>query len=56
MGAEASEAKYESENRVNIKLLRNISIDIRANLIYDKSTKDYLLYDYSSYLRLSLFY
>lgn len=56
MGGEDNSTKFESENRFNIRLFRNISIDIKANLLYDKSTKDYLLYDYSSFLRLSLFY
>ncbi|HNX36793.1 MAG TPA: ABC-type transport auxiliary lipoprotein family protein [Candidatus Cloacimonadota bacterium] len=56
IGKEASDAKYESDNRINFRILRNISIDIRANLIFDKEIKDYILYDYSSFLRLSLFY
>lgn len=56
MGSGTKTAKYESNNRFNIRLFRNISIDVKANLIYDKDYKDYLLYDYSTFLRLSLFY
>ncbi len=56
MGSGDKAAKYESNNRFNIRLFRNISIDVKANLIYDKDYKDYLLYDYSTFLRLSLFY
>lgn len=56
LGSGDNAAKYESNNRFNIRLFRNISIDVKANLIYNKDYKDYLLYDYSTFLRLSLFY
>jgi len=48
--------KLENENRINIRLLRNVSIDLKANIKYDQSNKDYVIYDYSSFVRLSLFY
>ena len=56
MGTRDHSAKFESNNRVNIRIFHNISIDVKANMIYDKDYKDYLLYDYSAFLRLSLFY
>ncbi|MDD2331923.1 MAG: ABC-type transport auxiliary lipoprotein family protein [Candidatus Cloacimonetes bacterium] len=51
-------AKFTNDNRINIKLFRNVSLDIKALLYYDQSnkTQDYLMYEYSSFLRLSLYY
>ncbi len=48
--------RIENENRINFRLYRNISMDFRINLMYDESVKDWLVYDYSTYLRMSLFY
>jgi ABC-type uncharacterized transport system auxiliary subunit len=48
--------RFDSENRFNIRLYRNISLDVKVNLQYDTSQKDWIVYDTSSYLRLSLYY
>jgi uncharacterized lipoprotein YmbA len=48
--------RFENENRINIRIYRNISVDFKVNLMYDKSDRDWLVYDYSTYLRMSLFY
>ena len=47
---------YECDNLININLLRNISIDLKVNIKYNKALKDYVQTDYSSILRLSLYY
>lgn len=46
----------DNENRLNLRLYRNISIDFAVALRYDEANKDWLVYNYSTYLRLSLFY
>ncbi|HOH46706.1 MAG TPA: ABC-type transport auxiliary lipoprotein family protein [Candidatus Cloacimonadota bacterium] len=56
IGDRDNKVKYESDNRLNIRLFRNISLDLKANIRYDTANNDYVLYDYSSFLRLSLFY
>jgi ABC-type uncharacterized transport system auxiliary subunit len=48
--------KYTNENLFNVKLFRNVSIDIKANAKYDKAIKDYIMTDYSAFLRVSLYY
>ena len=48
--------RIESENRINFRIYRNVSMDFRVNLTYDEAIKDWLVYDYSTYLRMSLFY
>ena len=48
--------RLQSETRFNIKLYRNISMDINLNVEYDKKRRDWVVYNYGSYLRLSLFY
>jgi hypothetical protein len=48
--------KYYNENLINVKLFRNISLDIKANAQYDKANKDYIMTDYSAFLRVSLYY
>jgi len=48
--------RMENENRINIRLYRNISLDTRINLKYDEVVKPWLVYDYSTFLRMSLFY
>ncbi|MDY0152611.1 MAG: DUF481 domain-containing protein, partial [Candidatus Cloacimonas sp.] len=56
MNTSESTYRLENENRLNIRLFRNISIDVKMNIQYDKVTKPWVVYDYSSFLRLSLFY
>ncbi|MEF3695332.1 MAG: ABC-type transport auxiliary lipoprotein family protein [Candidatus Cloacimonadota bacterium] len=56
IGDKDNKVKFESDNRLNIRLFRNISLDLKANIRYDAANNDYMLYDYSSFLRLSLFY
>lgn len=48
--------RFENENKINFRIYRNISMDVDLNLSYDKSVNKWLVYDYSSFLRLSLFY
>ncbi|HNQ43445.1 MAG TPA: hypothetical protein PKI59_03410, partial [Candidatus Cloacimonadota bacterium] len=48
--------RLENENRLNIRIYRNISLDLRVNLKYDESVNPWLVYDYSTFLRMSLFY
>lgn len=48
--------KYLNENLFNVKLYRNVSIDIKANAKYDKADRDYIVTDYSAFLRISLYY
>jgi len=47
---------YENDNIVNVKLFRNVSLDIKANAKYDKKNADYIVTDYSAFLRVSLYY
>jgi len=56
LGAGEKSTKYENENLVNIKLLRNISLDFKATVKYNKAVRDYVQTDYSAFLRLSLYY
>ncbi len=51
-----AEPRFESENRFNLRLYRNVSLDLKLNLQYDKPRKDWVVYDFGSYLRLSLYY
>jgi ABC-type uncharacterized transport system auxiliary subunit len=51
-----SSTRFESDNRLNLKLYRNISMDIKLNMQYDQTKSDRLLYDYGTYLRFSLYY
>lgn len=49
--------RIENENRLNFRIYRNVSLDFRLNLHYDESSnQDWWVYDYSAYLRMSLFY
>lgn len=49
--------RIESENRLNLRMYRNVSLDFRLNLHYDESAeKNWWIYDYSTFLRMSLFY
>jgi hypothetical protein len=48
--------RFENENTINFRLYRNISMDVELKLSYDESEREYLEYDLSSHLRLSLFY
>ncbi len=56
ISSEDRSARFESENRFNFRIYRNISLDLRLNVQYDRSQKDWVVYDYGTYLRLSLFY
>jgi ABC-type uncharacterized transport system auxiliary subunit len=48
--------RFDNENLVNIRLYRNISLDIKADIRYNKVLRDYVLTDYNAFLRLSLYY
>lgn len=48
--------RFDNENRINFRIYRNISIDLRVNLKYDENINPWLVYDYSTFLRMSLFY
>jgi hypothetical protein len=48
--------RIENENRINFRIYRNISMDVSVNLLYDKTIREWLTYNYSTYLRMSLFY
>jgi ABC-type uncharacterized transport system auxiliary subunit len=48
--------RFDSENLVNIRLYRNISMDIKANIRYNRVLRDYVITDYNAFLRLSLYY
>ncbi|HNZ06911.1 MAG: membrane integrity-associated transporter subunit PqiC [Candidatus Cloacimonetes bacterium] len=50
------EPRFDSETRFNIKLYRNLSMDISLNVEYDKARKDWVVYNYTSFLRLAIFY
>jgi len=56
MGSDDRGPRLESETRFNIRLYRNLSMDLSLNIEYDKARRDWLVYNYSSYLRLSIFY
>lgn len=56
VGVSDKSTKYDFENLINIKLFRNISLDFKANMKYNKALRDYLLTEYSAFLRLSLYY
>ena len=46
----------DNENRINIRLYRNISLDAGLNFQYNEAIRDWWSYNYSAYLRMSLFY
>lgn len=48
--------RLENENRINFRLFRNISVDVKVKIEYDRAVKPWVIYDYTSFLRLSLFY
>lgn len=56
MGQGDKATKFDNENIINIKLYRNISLDIKAKVKYNKALRDYVLMDYSTFLRLSVYY
>jgi len=45
-----------NENRMNFRIYRNLSIDVKLKANYDKKSKPWVVYEYGSYLQLSLFY
>lgn len=56
MNAAESNYRLDNDNSLNIRLYRNISIDVNVNIKYDKVKKPWVVYDGSSFLRVSLFY
>jgi hypothetical protein len=56
MGVPDHSYSLENENRINFRLFRNISLDVKFNISYDESKKPWTVYDYTTFLRLSLFY
>jgi ABC-type uncharacterized transport system auxiliary subunit len=56
IGAKDKSTKFDSESLFNIKLYRNISMDIKTKVKYNKALRDYVQTDYSAFLRLSLYY
>lgn len=48
--------RIENENQVNLRLYRNISLEFKLKLEYDESVKPWWVFNYTSYLRMSLFY
>lgn len=51
-----SDPKFVNENKINIRLLRNVSLELKADIKYDKVIKNYIQYDYNTVLRMSVFY
>ncbi|OQC05036.1 MAG: hypothetical protein BWX76_00888 [Candidatus Cloacimonetes bacterium ADurb.Bin089] len=56
MGVPDHSYSLENENRINFRLFRNISVDVKFNISYDETKKPWTVYDYTTFLRLSLFY
>jgi ABC-type uncharacterized transport system auxiliary subunit len=56
MGVPDHTYRLENENRISFKLFRNISLDVKFNTFYDEAEKPWMVYDYTTFLRLSLFY
>lgn len=56
MGEPDHSYSLENENRINFRLFRNISLDVKFNISYDETKKPWTVYDYTTFLRLSLFY
>lgn len=56
MDSTDSKIRFDSENRFNLRLYRNISLDVKVNVLYDSSKQDWVVYDSSSFLRLSYYY
>ncbi len=48
--------RIENENQINLRLYRNVSLEFKLKLEYDESVKPWWVYNYTSYLRMSLFY
>ncbi len=47
---------FEFINVFNLKLIRNVSWDVRFDVNYDKNYRDYFVYKTSSFIRLSYFF
>ena len=56
MGVPDHTYRLENENRISFRLFRNISLDVKFNTFYDEAEKPWVVYDYTTFLRLSLFY
>ncbi|MFO7660508.1 MAG: DUF481 domain-containing protein [Candidatus Cloacimonadaceae bacterium] len=50
------ETQYSNENLINIRLFRNISLDLRAKAEYNKDKADYILTQFNAFMRVSLYY
>ncbi|OQY36828.1 MAG: hypothetical protein B6226_05925, partial [Candidatus Cloacimonetes bacterium 4572_65] len=50
------EMVFDFDNIFNIKLINNVSWDVKVNMGYDKAVKDYMIYETSSFIRLSYFF
>ena len=50
------ETQYINENLINIRLFRNISLDLRAKAEYNKTKADYILTQFNAFMRVSLYY
>ncbi|MDD3282688.1 MAG: ABC-type transport auxiliary lipoprotein family protein [Candidatus Cloacimonetes bacterium] len=48
--------RIENENQINLRIYRNISLEFKLKLEYDERIKPWWVYNYTSYLRMSLFY
>ncbi len=51
-----SDFVFDFDNIFNIKLVSNVSWDVRFNLSYDTAIKDYMVLTSSSFIRLSYFF
>ncbi|MEN6445423.1 MAG: ABC-type transport auxiliary lipoprotein family protein [Candidatus Cloacimonas sp.] len=56
MGVPEHTYRLENENRISFRLFRNISLDVKFNIFYDEAEKPWTVYDYTTFIRLSLFY
>lgn len=56
MGQDDQDYILKNENSLNIRIYRNLSVDVKLNIKYDEAVKNWWVYDSSSTLRLSLFY
>jgi len=52
----SEEPTFELINVFNLKLIRNVSWDVRFDVSYDENYRDYFVYKTSSFIRLSYFF
>jgi len=52
--------RFESESRFNIRLYRNVSLDLKLTAAYERkderARQDWIVYGLDSFLRISLYY